>query len=441
MMSKQKIIQALSGNVIEVALGFITIMFITRNYTQEQAGIYFLIMAIVAVLNNLKEGFLQNGFVKYYVESQGDRTILQSGLLITWAWDVLNVVVFGCITFFNESLAPFLPFYLIQVVGYSHYRWTLFIHKSDLNLATIFRVNILVLVGVCSGLLMVYLWQLPIHYCLMAAGIAYGLGTFSFPENRNLLFKALWGRPSKQRLYQLCNFGKYGFLKELSGSISHQSGVFLAAYFLTMGDTALLGLANRYAVLIAIPGSSLSGLIYPILLKVGIDSGKLRAAASEGIGKMYALLIPLALMICLASPLLIIGLHGSTYAFAAIILIIRVLLTTFLLPLGTGFSSIMNVMNHPERITKLVLITSLVNLTAMIISMPYLGIWGAMLCPVLTEIVGFVIMKKGLRVIQLHMSDIAIQVMQFWRYWFRAWVPGLWMKRRIGAQASQSEAF
>lgn len=424
-MNKQKIIQALSGNVIEVALGFVTIMFITRNYAQEQAGIYFLIMAIVSVLNNLKEGFLQNGFVKYYVESKRDRAVLKSGLWITWIWDVLNVLIFAIITFFNEALAPFLSFYLIQVIGYSHYRWALFVHKSDLNLSTIFRVNIIVLVGVLSGLLMIYLWQLPITYCLLIAGIAYGFGTFSFSQNRCLISKALRGKVNRKHLWQLCNFGKYGFLKELAGSISHQSGVFLSACFLTMGDTALLGLANRYAVLIAIPGSSLSGLIYPILLKVGIDPGKLRAAASEGIGKMYALLIPLALMVCLASPLLIIGLHGTSYAFAAIILIIRVLLTTFLLPMGTGFSSIMNVMNQPERITKLVFVTSLVNLTSMVLTMPYLGIWGAMLCPVFTEIVGFMIMKRDLQAIHFNLSDIVIQVMQFWKYWSRERLPAV----------------
>jgi O-antigen/teichoic acid export membrane protein len=422
-MNKQKIIQALSGNAIEVAVGFATIMFITRNYTKEQAGIYFLIMAIVAVLNNLKEGFLQNGFVKFYVESGKDHTVLQSGLMLTCLWDLLNVVTFYVITLINEALEPFLMFYVIQTLGFSAYRWTLFVHKSHLNLAIIFRVNVLILAGVTTGLMLIYLWRLPITYCLLSAGITYGFATFSFPYNRILFLRALRARMDLSRLRQLSVFGKYGLLKELAGSISHQSGVFLSAFFLTMGDTALLGLANRYAVLISIPGSSLSGLIYPILLKVGIDHNKLRHAASEGIGKMYALLIPLALGICLASPFLIMGLHGATYGFAAIILIVRVLLTTFLLPMGTGFSSIMNVINCPERITRLVLITSAVNLVTMVLTMPVLGIWGAMLCPVITEVVGFVIMKKGLLSIQLKTSDIGIQVLQFWRYWRRDWNP------------------
>lgn len=427
-MNKQKIIQALSGNVVEVAVGFTTIMFITRHYAQEQAGIYFLIMAIVAVLNNLKEGFLQNGFVKYYVESGQDRTILQSGLLITWTWDLINILTFYIITLFNEALTPFLLFYLVQTLGYSMYRWTLFVHKSSLNLGVIFRVNILILVGVATGLIVVYLWKLPVTYCLLVAGLIYGFATFSFPQNRTLLVQALTANPDFDKLRQLSFFGKYGLLKELAGSISHHSGVFLSAYFLTMGDTALLGLANRYAVLIAIPGSSLSGLIYPILLKVGIDTDKLRLAASEGIGKMYALLIPLALAVCMASPFLIMGLHGSSYGFAAIILIVRVLLTTFLLPMGTGFSSIMNVINRPESITKLVFVTSMINLTIMVLTMPLLGIWGAVMCPVITEAVGFMIMKKGLLRIELRVSDIMIQVVQFWKYWRKEWVLDVFSK-------------
>lgn len=420
-MNKQRIIQSLSGNVIEVTIGFATIMFITRNYPQDQAGIYFLIMAIVAVLNNLKEGFLQNGFVKYYVESDQDQTILQSGLLITWMWDVMNIIFFSIIAFFNEALIPFLLFYVVQTLGYSHYRWMLFVHKSQLNLGVIFRVNVLILLGITSGLMGVYLRGLPITYCLLVAGTTYGIATFSFRQNRVLLVKAISKKPSLEMIRKLGVFGKYGLLKELAGSISHHSGVFLSAYFLTMGDTALLGLANRYAVLISIPGSSLSGLIYPILLKVGIDPEKLRQAASEGIGKMYALLIPLALGVCLASPFLIVGLHGNAYGFATIILIIRVLLTTFLLPMGTGFSSIMNVINRPGNITRLVFVTSLLNLSTMALTMPFLGIWGAMLSPLISELVGFVIMKKGLLVIQLKFSDIVIQITQFWNYWRKEW--------------------
>ena len=243
-MNKQRIIQALSGNLIEVAVGFSTIMFITRNYTKEETGIYFLIMAIVAVLNNLKEGFLQNGFVKYYVESEKDRTILQSGLLLTWAWDLLNIGVFFVITLFNEALSSFLLFYMVQAIGYSMYRWTLFVHKGELNLGIIFRVNILVLVGVTAGLMFVYLWELPITHCLLVAGVTYCFATVSFPMNRALFFRALGSQPDLIKIRQLSVFGKYGLLKELAGSISHQSGVFLSAYFLTMGDTALLGLAN-----------------------------------------------------------------------------------------------------------------------------------------------------------------------------------------------------
>lgn len=422
-MNKQRIIQSLSGNVIEVIIGFAMIMFITRNYSQEQAGTYFLIMAIVAVLNNLKEGFLQNGFVKYFVESKQDQAVLQSGLLITLMWDILNVFIFTAIAYLNQALFPFLLFYVVQTIGYSHYRWAVFVHKSQLNLGVIFWVNVLILVGIIAGLMVVYLWELPITWCLLVAGGTYGLATFSFKHNRILLHKAVAHKPDLVMLRKLSAFGKYGLLKELAGSISHHSGVFLSAYFLTMGDTALLGLANRYAVLITIPGSSLSGLIYPILLKVGMDPVKLKLSASEGIGKMYALLIPLALLVCFASPLLIVVLHGSAYLFASVILVIRVLLTTFLLPMGTGFSAIMNVINRPENITRLVFVTSLVNLSSMVLTMPLLGIWGAMMCPVITELVGFTIIQRRLISIQMRFSDIFIQVVQFWRYWRKEWSP------------------
>lgn len=418
-MQKRKITQAFSGNFIEVVIGFVTIMFITRKYSQEEAGIYFLVMAIVAVLNNLKEGFLQNGFVKYYIESDRDRAVLKSGLVIIWTWDAINMLVFLTISAFVEDLQPFVPFYCMQVVAYSHYRWVCFTHRSMLALKVIFQTNLLVLIISAIGLLIIHLWSLPIAYCMLTASIAYGYSTLSFAENRQLLRGALKTQLDRFQLRRLALFGKYGLLKEVAGSISHYSGIFLSAYFLSFSDTAMLGLAQRYAILISIPGASLSSLIYPVLLKVGIDVQRLKRAASEGIGKMYALLVPLCICICLGSPVLILLLHGQDYGFAAIILIVKVILTTFLLPLGTGFSSIMNVLNRPQKITQLVGITSLFNIVSMLLLMPILGIWGAILSPALTEVVGFLIMKRGMSVIQLNILDISIQVMQFWRYWIK----------------------
>ena len=421
-MQKEKIIQAFSGNFIEVLIGFGTIMFITRNYAQEQAGSYFLMMAIVAILNNLKEGFLQNGFIKFYVESEKDPSVLKSGLMLTWAWDLMNILVFFTASRIVVALQPFVLFYIVQVVAYSHYRWVYFIHKSHLNLQTIFKVNLMVLVWSVSGLITIYLWELSMVYCLLLAGLAYGISTLSFPANLRLLRSAIGSPIKRDQLGQLIHFGKYGLLKEVAGSISHHSGVLLSAYFLTLGETALLGLANRYAILISIPGSSLSSLVYPVLLKIGINPAQLKQTAREGMGKMYALLVPLCLSICLAAPAMIWLLHGQEYAFAAVILISRVMLTTFLLPLGTGFSSLMNVMNQPEKITRLVLITSSVNICLMLVLMPWVGIWGVMVAPVITEMVGFVIMKQGIAMIQLRISDIWIQMGQFWRFWLRKYV-------------------
>ena len=140
---------------------------------------------------------------------------------------------------------------------------------------------------------------------------------FVFKANREIVLSSAFRKYDKATLSNLVFFGKYGLLREVSGSIAHQAGVFISAYLLTLEATSILGLATRYTILISIPGASLAGLLYPTILEQADNPLKMTEVAREGMSKMYALLIPIALMIVIASPFVIYLLHGSSYLVAA----------------------------------------------------------------------------------------------------------------------------
>ncbi len=411
MIEKKKIIGALNGNIVEVALGFFVIIFITRFYDLEIAGSYFLYVAFVAVLNNMKEGFLQNGFVKYLVEEQGNLQVAKSGLILSWLWDTLNIAIFYIFTFFNEEISLFFPFFLFNTLFYSVYRWAFFTHKSTLNLSVIFTGNLIIFGSSMVGLGLIYLYHLPIQYCILSQGVAYALALLLIPKSRGLFVNSLRSSFNVALLKKLLLFGKFGLLKEIAGTLSHQSSVFIAAYFMSLESAAMLGLANRYAILIAIPGNSLSSLVYPAILSCGGNIAFLKEKSVLGMGKMYGLLVPLALTIIIGSPLAIYILHGPSYLFVVVILAVKILLTTFLIPISTVYASVLNTLNKPGQITKLVLITSAVNVAVLLITMYYFGIWGAIIAPVVTEIVGYTIMKKQLlKILNLKIIEVLIQI-------------------------------
>ena len=173
-------------------------------------------------------------------------------------------------------------------------------------------------------------------------------------------------------------------------------------------------------MLLSIPGNSLSTLLYPEVLKSRLDPHKMKEVLLLGVGKMYGLLIPIAVLTMGLSPVGIWILHGPDYLFVAVIIAIKTVSLVINLPLSTAYTSVMNTLNKPSKVTHLVMLNSVVNLTLIGPMMYWWGIWGALIAPFLIEILGFWIMQKGLRSeIHFRLSAIPKQIGFYWQYWYQ----------------------
>ena len=429
MLAKKKILAAFGGNVVETAVGFLVIMFVTRSYSQADTGLYFIVMAIVSILNNLKEGFLQNGFVKYLVEQNFDPIVLRTGFAISFMGEGVKIVVFLLTAFLYPSLQTFVLYYGLYTVSLSTYRLVTSVHKSRFCMRLIVKGNFVVLFATIVGLAYIYFMQRPVMWVLLAVGFANLAALLAIESNRKLLFSNAFRPYDKSTLKKLMRFGKYGLLREVAGSIAHQAGVFISAYLLSLEATSILGLATRYTILISIPGASLAGMLYPTILEKAINPHKMIEVARDGMGKMYALLIPIALGIMICSPLAIYMLHGSSYMTAAGILTVKILAAVFLIPIGSGFSSLMNAINQPQKITQLMVVSSLSNITLSIVLMYFFGLWGAAIAPLLTEIIGGYIIRTELRKqFEFDAFSVGSATKSYWIYWINKTLP--WKKLR-----------
>ncbi|WP_462251676.1 MATE family efflux transporter [Ekhidna sp.] len=429
MLHKKKILGALGGNMIETTIGFLVIMYVTRNYSQAETGIYFIVLAIVSILNNLKEGFLQNGFVKYLVEQDFDSRVLKTGFAISFFSEGLKIVLFIIIAFFYQELRSFVFSYGLYTIALSTYRLVASVHKSRLDMKQIVMGNIVVLFTTLTGLVFMYVFQFSLESVFLAIAVANLFALFMINTNRRIFISSAFRRYDKSILRNMIHFGKYGFLREVAGSIAHQAGVFISAYLLTLEATSILGLATRYTILISIPGASLAGMLYPTILEQVSDRSKMKEVAREGMGKMYAMLVPIALLVVVGSPLAILLLHGSSYLPAAGVLAFKIIASVFLIPLGSGFSSLMNAINKPQEVTKLMVVSSVSNIILSIVLMYYFGLWGAAIAPLLTEIIGSYIIRKELKKqLDFEVLEIMSSTKNFWFYWIKKLLP--WEKLR-----------
>ncbi|NQZ75622.1 MAG: polysaccharide biosynthesis C-terminal domain-containing protein [Ekhidna sp.] len=420
MLAKKKIIASLAGNATETVLGFVVIMFATRSFAQADVGVYFIVLAIVSILNNLKEGFLQNGLVKYLVEKNFDATIYKTGFFISHIAEVAKIVAFTCIAFYYRPIEGFLVFYGLYSLTFSNYRLLVFMHKSKLEMKEILKGNLIILASSLIGLVLLYYLQLSIEWILLVIAIANVLAIVGVKSNRNLIQAYFISKYDANILKQISFFGKFGILKEVAGSIAHQAGVFISAYYLTLEATAILGLATRYTILISIPAASLAGLLYPTMLKNAGDRTLLIEVAKRGIGKMYAILIPMAVITVLASPVVIRLLHGHQYMDATFILALKIIASVFLIPLGSGFSSLMNAINKPQQITHLMFVSSLSNISIMLMLAYFFGLWGIAIAPLLAEVIGAFYIKRKLHLyLRFDPVEIAEVVLTYWREWLK----------------------
>ena len=191
MINRRKVIEAFSGNAVRVAYGMIMMTFITRQFPIEETGAYFLVVAIMTLLSDWKEGFFLSGFIKYIVEEKGNPKIISTGLILSLAWDLCNIGLFLIAVLWLPQLADFVSAYVVMIVLSSLSKWVTYIHRSHTATDILFQSNIVSLGSVLLGIGAIYWGALPIEYCLMVLGISNFLPCILLRSNLSIILQTL----------------------------------------------------------------------------------------------------------------------------------------------------------------------------------------------------------------------------------------------------------
>lgn len=404
MITQKKIIWSLAGNTVDITIGFGTVMLITRLYSEQIAGQWFIFVAIFSLLTNLREGFVQNGLVKYSVGNSDDirdlvyKTNLVSNLLFELVISALVLILFQIFKWYDlQTLFIYYPLYSIP---YSIYRWIFIVHRSQLRVEKSTFMNAIFLVVLGTGAAFMFSYQLDLHYMIFTlAGASFSAaiaGLLSFD------FKGIIGKPFDWQMFKLLlHYGKHGILRELTGTVSTRINIFLTAGMLSYTQTAYLGVAQRYVMLLLIPNNAFQAILYPVLVKIATNPEKnlLKEEFENQVSKLLGMMLIVAIIIIFASPLIIDTLHGSNYHPAIGLLIISLLTVAFFTPFGSAFGSIVNALEKPNINSKIVIVNSIINISLSYFLILQIGLYGAVIAPFLTELFGFIwtgkIIKKS----------------------------------------------
>jgi len=395
MLNYRKIAWTLVNNSLEIIIGLGTIVLVTRVYTPDEVGAWSVFTALFFFITKVREGIVQTALVKYSAGLDGPQywQTLKSSFIINLALEASLssiVALVGLINIFPK-LSQLLILYPTYALGWSIYRWSLFVFQSRLQVEQIFRMNLL-MVAILSlgfGLLVMLgspLWMMVV--ILASASIVaafYGLIALDITELISANF-------DKGIIKELITFGKYGLLREVSGTLSSRINVFLSAGLLSLSDAGLLGIAQRFTQLILIPNAAIQTLIFPKACELTNQkkSSDLKELYESSVAMLLAMFLPMVIFIGIFAEKLILIFNGSYYQHAAPLLVVMVFTVALFSPFGNAFGSVINAIGKPGINLKVVSTNAVINITLSGALIGTIGLYGAVLAPLITEIFGFI---------------------------------------------------
>ncbi|MBB6460206.1 MATE family efflux transporter [Flammeovirga kamogawensis] len=379
----------------ELLFGYILLLFITREYAAEDVGLWFLFFSIFNFSINIREGVVYVALVKFSSgkekidANQTYKTVLIAIVLIEL---LIGIVIcsIGLLDLF-KNLSSLLISYPLFSLSINLLKWVENIHKSKKTIYIAVIINSITLTFLCISLYYVHSNHLSINqlvYCLIVVYLcSFCISLFTIPFK-----KIIKSKVNKQTFSSIMLYAKQGFLKALFGTISSKMTLFLSAGILSLEITALLGLAQRYLVIILSISNSIQLIFYPRIVKL-FEKGsldKLKEVFIDTLSQVYLIILPISIGFIIFIKPIITFLHGNAYSDSFYLLIILVISSLFA-PLGSFFASYTNAKGKPQYSTNIVVFNSILLIITSVIFVELYGEIGTVLPGLITEIVGSIL--------------------------------------------------
>lgn len=394
MISWQKRLWALINNGMELVLGIGMVAVVTRLASAQQTGTWFLFMAIFALASAMRDALIQSALVKLttavdeFETHAGLRTTLATALFFELATSSIMITV-GFLL--QSPLGELLLFYPLYALPSTWLRWQTFYLRAQTQVRTITMSNASQVLVLLVGVLILWQTQFSLPLLLMLLGLANLTGGALLAQH--LPYRAIWqSKVSADGLRTIRQMGFYGMLREATIAISSRVSLFYTSGMLSMAQTGLLGVAQRFAQIGLLPNNAFQSLLFPSLMyevKTGTPES-LRIVFEKSIAQLLALTLPMAVIGSALSPLVLLVLSGEQYVSAWPLLITYLTLAIVITPFGTAFGSLVTAIGKPQLAFRVVLVNSILNTLLGYLCIRYVGLVGAPLALAVTEVWGVI---------------------------------------------------
>jgi len=401
---------SLMGTGSQLGFAFLSFVILVRVLPVEYFGLWVLYQTTTVFAEMARNGFIQNGFIKLMTEhpkQQGDifvsslvfscfasltigLLLIPIGLLLSQIWAIPKL-------FFLLLLYPF--YTLLQGLVRFHDFWMV----QQMRFKRIFQMTSIQ--GSLYLTFCLFCWHTdlvpPLEWLIMAqaAAACATLGCIFWINRANLPL----GKVRLKWIKRIFHFGKHVAGTNLGSLLLKQSDLIMIGAMLNPMAVAMYSIAVKLNNYMEVPLSSMANVLYPQLVREKAGSATFKKLLFVTIGKMYVVIVPIALFLAIF-PEQVIGLvAGTQYASAAPILVILMIGAT-LKPMGRVAGIALDASGKPSLNFRLIVLSLTFNVLLNLWLIPKMGASGSALATVIATSVGGLV--SFLKVIRFSKNDI-----------------------------------
>lgn len=337
-------------------LGFLGFMLLVRMYEPVEFGIWVLFISIISIIEMGRNGFVQNGLIKFLGNQNAERKVQMAALVLNSALTLFLMTMLWLTAYPLEillnakGLAPLLRIYCFVLPLLIFHTHNLVLMQAKYDFKAYF------VAGIAKSLpfFLIILFSFYQSISISLADLAwYQNGTFvlaaivSNIQVRKIL-KFQWGWHVAQ-MKQLFHFGKFVFGTNLVSMLTGSLDKFLLGMLLSPVQVAIANTAGRVMNMIEIPVNSIASIAYPKASEA-YEHDKIKEVGvifEKTVGMMLSITLPFFFVVVLFAEDIIQIIAGNEYIAAAPFLRI-ISLMAILSPFDRQSGVILDALGKPE---------------------------------------------------------------------------------------------
>lgn len=397
--------------LISSALGFFFVLFLSRELPISEFGLFYSVMAFVAIFNIFRDFGLSASLIKHIAEFNAKKDykkIKSATITVFLVHLILALVIFIPLMIFADDIEKLffgispaaLVLQIILFENIINLGVTAYVFQG-MQKFKIFAMFEVVRISILFGItyFLIDMGVVGVAYANLATTFIMGV-VFLFimlKEYPYIFFKEKfeldWNLSKK-----IIKFGAFIWIGSVLTSIITRSDIILLTYFRNLAEVGLYNAALITAAILLIFARPIRETLYPIISDLWARQQKNKVTKGVAIiTKMILVaILPLSIIFIVFPEIVIGNTFGSEFIKASTTLVI-LSLSTMLIAISTIFIITIMAINKPKETAKIALIGATLNIIFNLLLIPSYGIEGAAISTLVSSIAVLIMSVRFLK--------------------------------------------